>query len=273
MAAHTISRTTLVAVLVATTAAHVARSWLQVRLTDGGMQALVADDLSYLVVPPILVLLLFPLWRSEKAFLVSQFRRVDLTWKLAAKAVVIGVLIRLLWWSQLIAGVSFGIYASSDPEATVGPTISFQCASPSIVLLSFIVMAALVPLIEEITHRGYVQTAVRHHGFPMAVVISAIIFVILHRFSSWPFVLLGGLILGTQYWLSNSLWASLITHATVNGLIQIDWRCMNTVWNPPAETIPLVLPGVISSAGVIFCVVCLALLLRKTATGTDRLSR
>ncbi len=273
MTAHTISRTTLVAVLVATTAALVARSWLQIQLIEDGMLPLVAEDLSYLVVPPILVLLLFPLWQNEQRFLKSQFRHKDLTWELALTAITIGVLIRLLWWSQLIARVSFGVNKSSDLEAIVGPTISFQCDSPGIVILGFIVMAILVPLVEEITHRGYVQTAFRHRGFLISVVTSTVIFVILHRFSSWPFVFLGGLILGTQYWLSNSLWASLITHATVNGLIQVDWRCMNTKWNPQSESIPLFLPGVISIAVAVLCVICLALLLRKIATGTDRLSR
>jgi len=37
MAAQTISRTTLVAVLVATIAALIARAWLQIQLTEGGV--------------------------------------------------------------------------------------------------------------------------------------------------------------------------------------------------------------------------------------------
>ena len=75
MASHTISRTTLVAVLVATLAALTGRSWLQIQLTQGGMESQVAADLAYLVVPPTLALLLFPLWRSEKTYLKNQFRR------------------------------------------------------------------------------------------------------------------------------------------------------------------------------------------------------
>ena len=273
MIARTISRTTLVAVLVATTAALVARSWLQIRLVEDGIGQAVATDLSYLVVPPILIFLLFPLWRNEKSFLKSLFRHQDLTWTLALTAIAIGVLIRLLWWSQLIAGASFGFYASADPDAIVGPVISFQCNSPEFVILGFIVMAIFVPLIEEIVYRGYVQTALQRRGFLIAVITSTIVFVVLHRFSSWPFVFFAGFIFGAQYWLSHSLWTSLITHATINGLIQIDWRCLNTIWNPQAESIPFFLPGVISIAVAIMCVVCLALLLRKIATGTDHLSR
>ena len=273
MAAHTISRTTLVAVLVATIAALTARSWLQIRLTRGGMQSLVAADLSYLVVPPVLILLLFPLWQREKAFLANQFSRQDLTWKLALTAIAIGILIRVLWWSQLIAGVSFGVYTSPDPEAIVGPIISFQCSSPGVVFLGFLVMAVLVPLIEEIVHRGYVQTAMRHRGFAVAVLISALSFTIFHRFGAWPTVFFTGLILGTQYWITRSLWSSLISHATINGLIQIDWRCIGGQWNPRAIDLPLWAPGLIATAMFVASLIALVILLHRMLTGAPKTPR
>jgi len=273
MAAQNISRTTLVAVLIAIIAALTARSWLQIQLTQGGMQSLVAADLSYLVVPPVLILLLFPLWRSEKIFLANQFRCQDLTWKLALTAIAIGILIRLLWWSQLIAGASFGVYASTDPEAIIGPIISFQCNSPGNVFLGFFVMVGLVPLIEETINRGYVQTALRHRGFIIAVLISSIVFTLFHRFSSWPSVFIGGLILGSQYFLTRSLWMSLITHATVNGLIQIDWRCLSIIWNPASDQLPLVASGTAALALMTASSLILAILLRRLATGTSNLPR
>jgi membrane protease YdiL (CAAX protease family) len=268
MAAHIFSRTTLAAVLVATLAALTGRSWLQIQLTQGGMESQVAADLSYLVVPPILVLLLFPLWRSEKIFLKNPFRRQDLSWQLVRNAIAIGILIRLLWWSQLIAGASFGIYTSPEPEAVVGPIISFQCSSPGIVILGFFVMAILVPLIEEIVNRGYIQTAFRHRGFVVAVVMSSLIFALFHRFSSWPSVFIIGLILGAQYFFTRSLWMSLISHATVNGLIQIDWRCLSVIWNPSSDGLPLLEPGAAALGVMIMSLAILAILLRRLATGT-----
>lgn len=273
MAAHTISRTTLVAVLVAIFAALIARSWLQIQLTAGGMQKLVAADLSYLVVPPVLILLLFPLWRSEKAFLAKQFSRTDLTWKLALTAVAIGVLIRLLWWSQLIAGVSFGVYASSDPEAVVGPIISFQCGSPGVVLLGFLVMTMIVPLIEEIVHRGYVQTAMQHRGIVLAILTSAFVFAFFHKMTSWPFAFLAGVVLGMQYWATRSLWSSLISHAVINGLAQIDWRCMSGQWNPRQSDLPILVPGLVTTTIGIVCLTALMILLRQMFTGAPKTLR
>ena len=273
MAAHTISRTTLVAVLVATIAALTARSWLQIQLTQRGMQSLVAADVSYLVVPPILILLLFPLWRSEKDFLINQFGRKDLTWKMALTAIAIGVLIRLLWWSKLVAGVSFGLYTSPDPEAIVGPEFSFQCAAPEFVFLGFLIMVILVPFVEEITIRGFTQTALGRRSFALAVTISSAVFAVFHRFETWPTVFLVGLILGTQYWITRSLWSSVLTHATVNGLIQIDWRCLSIQWNPNPDEPPLLIQGMTAVLVFVICLSVLFFLLHRMTTGTRLSSR
>ncbi len=259
MAVQQISRTTIVALLVATTAALVARSWLQIKLLQDGMPQPVAADISYLVVPAVLILLLFPLWRNEKSFLKDQFRAEDLTVQLALQALAVGLLIRILWWCQLVADVSFGITSSAEADAIVGPVFVFQCASPGVVFLGFLVMTVLVPIIEEITHRGYIQTALHHRGGFIAVLISALAFAVFHKLTSWPFAFFAGIVFGVQYWATRSLWSSLISHATINGLIQLDWRCLNGQWNPQSADLPLLLPGI---TAVLTFVVCLTVLVR-----------
>jgi len=267
MPEHRISRTTIIAVLTATTAALIARAWLQVRLLDDGMQQPLAADLSYLVVPPVLLILLFPLWRSEKAFLKSLFRRESLNWRIALMAIAIGLLLRLSWWSQMIDGVSFGFYQSGNPGAAMGPSVSFNCPPPAVLAAGFLVTTVLVPLIEEITHRGYVQTALEPRGVFVFIPVSAGIFVVFHDLSSWPFVFFAGIVLGVQYWATRSLWSSMITHATVNGLILLDWRCQSTSWNPRADNLPLWWPGLLAVLVLVICLACLILLLRKMTTG------
>ena len=272
MTTRLVSGTTLTGVLVALLAALVARAWLQVQLLQDGMPRGLAADLSYLFVVPVLVFLLWPLWRSQKSFLRDQFRRFDLTWRVALRAFAIGLLLRLLWWAQLIAGIALGIYSSDDPDAIVGPVFSFQCAAPQNVILGFLVMAIMVPLIEEVVHRGYVMTALRHRGFVVSVLVSALVFMMLHEFASWPVSFVGGLVFGLQYWTTQSLWSSLISHATVNGLIQLDWRCLSGHWNPQAD-IPLVMPGLIATATFVAGLVALLYLLRQTATGARKVPR
>ena len=176
MTASPISRTSIVAVIVATTAALVGRAWLRVQFLDGGMDPRMAADLSYLLVPVILAFLLFPLWSGEKQFLVAQFRRVDINYRVVIRALAIGVLVRVMAWCELVAGVSFGLYSSDDPNAVIGPNFSFQCGPVDLFLLGFLVMAVLVPLIEEIVHRGYVISALRHRGYIISLLISAVFF-------------------------------------------------------------------------------------------------
>ena len=67
MADHRISKTVLAALFVATTAALVARAVVQIQLAKQGIDVPFARDLSYLIIPVVLALLLFPLWKSEKA--------------------------------------------------------------------------------------------------------------------------------------------------------------------------------------------------------------
>ena len=268
-----VSGTTLVAVVIALIAALVARAWLRVRLLQVGISSNLAADMSYLVVIPVLVFLLFPLWRSEKPFLSNQFRRTDLTWGVAARALAIGLLLRLLWWSQVIAGASFGFYRSDASDVIVGPIFSFNCAPLESVVLGFFVMAFMVPIIEEVIHRGYIISALRHRGLVISVILSSLIFMIMHRYSSWPFVFFAGLVFGLQYFITQSLWPSLISHATVNGLIQLDWRCLSGHWNPVSADLPLVVPGLIAMSMLIAGLAALVFLLRQTATGARKAPR
>jgi hypothetical protein len=75
---------------------------------------------------------------------------------------------------------------------------------------------------EETVNRGLLQSAFAHKGPLTAILISAVFFTALHPPSSYWFVFLMGLVIGTQFWLTGSLWTTIITHATYNGLAQLD---------------------------------------------------
>ncbi len=262
-----IPRTTLVAVLTATIAALIVRSWMQVSLVDGGMPPVMAANVSYLLVPPLLLLLLFPLWRSERKFLGFLFRRRAMSCKLALTAIAIGTLLQALWWSQVVAGASFGLYKSDNPDAIVGPLVSYACTSPAAIVLGLLVMAVLVPLVEEITHRGFIQTALQQQTVVGSILVSATVFAILHELTVWPFALFAGVVLGVQFWATQSLWSSAITHATANVLVQIDRHCLSVTWNPRPENIPIWFPGLMGLIIFAASLTCLLLLLQKMTTG------
>ncbi|MFB3076490.1 MAG: hypothetical protein ACE1Y4_00650, partial [Lysobacterales bacterium] len=67
MTARRIPTKTLVAVLLATIAGLVARTVIQGQFTKAGISPDIAADVSYLIVPVVLALLLFPLWRTERS--------------------------------------------------------------------------------------------------------------------------------------------------------------------------------------------------------------
>ncbi len=257
------NRTTVFAVLVATIAALIARAWLQIELQGDGLRRNLAADLSYLVVPPLLLILLGPVLYRDRTFLAQQFRRSSLSPAVFLNAILIGLLLRLASWARLVAGASFGWYRAADPNAIEGPQFSFACDSLFVVALGFAVMVVLVPLIEEVAHRAYVQSYLQPLGPVAAILISSLVFAVFHRPSGWSFSFLAGIVFGIQYWRTGSLWPSLISHATVNALIQIDWRCLNTQWNPRATDLPLWLPGVLSIVALLLAMAAIAWLLQK----------
>lgn len=237
------------------TAALIFRAWLQIALLEAGFRRDLAADLSYLLVPPVLLFLLFPVWRQQSVFIAKLFERRAVTVRLIFRAIAIGCLLRLAAWSELIAGVSFGWYRNPDSTAIIGPIFTFDCPAPHAVLLGIVVMVILVPVVEETIHRGLLQTWLYKRGAVFAIAVSSLTFMLVHRPSSWAFVFVAGIVFGIQYWQTASLWSSVITHSTINGLIQLDWRCIRGHWNPPATDTPLWSSGIVS-----LCLLLLALL-------------
>lgn len=267
MKSHAPAPRNVAAVLIATAAALVARAWLQIAMIDAGYESSHAGDLAYLAIPPVLLVLLFPVLLQDKAFLRQVFDISHVTAKMLLAAIAIGLILRLAWWAQLVAGISFGVYRDHEDNVGNGPEFVFDCPEPGILALGFLVMAMLVPLIEELTHRAYVLSALRRQPAPLAIVISATLFTIFHPPSNWLFVFVAGLVLGVQFWQTRSLWSSITTHATINGLIQFDWRCLHGSWNPAVERLPMVRTGTVAIVVLAICIVVIVVSLAKGHRG------
>jgi membrane protease YdiL (CAAX protease family) len=220
------------------------QAWLSQALLAQGYDALDAHYLAYLVVPPILLIMLAPLLLKHRQFLLQRFSPRGVTLRVALAAVALGVTMRIVWWSQLIARISFGIVANDDPQAIAGPAFSWTCPPLPSLMLGLLVMAVLIPMMEETIDRGLLQSALVPRGPLPAILVSALIFTAFHPPSSYTFVFLMGIVFGIQFWLTGSLWTTVITHATYNGIIQFDWRCLQGQWNPTSENLPLLVPGI-----------------------------
>ncbi len=267
------TRAPIVVMLVILTAATFARSFLQVRLQNSGIEAGFAKDLSFLVVPIILGLLMFPILRDNKASLLGMFQRKHLTFRLIVTTFAIGVSMRIAWWCHLVVRISFGLGTDPGTQALAGPSFSFGCPPLPVITLGIVVMALLTPVTEEIFHRGLIQSSMRHRGPAIAIATSAILFTIFHPPASYLFVFASGIVFGVQFWNSRSLWPSLISHATYNGLIQLDWRCVSGSWNPTMSELPLVKPGIAAIAGFAFAILALIRLLTRGNAGAHEAPR
>jgi membrane protease YdiL (CAAX protease family) len=234
-----------------------------------GYGDLEAHYLAYLIVLPILLLMLSPMLFAHRDFLTQLFRRNVLTVCQAFAAIALGVTMRIAWWSQLLARVSLGNIVNDNPQAIAGPVFSWGCPSLPSLLLGLFVMAVLVPIIEETVHRGILQSAFVHYGALPAILVSALVFAVFHPPSSYWFVFLMGIVFGTQFWVTGSLRATMITHATYNGLIQFDWRCLQGQWNPPPESLPQLMPGVVSLTVLLGASSMIVALLRYQRAGAQ----
>jgi len=241
-------RSHVIAVLTATVAALFARAWLQIQLVEDGTPRLQAAGLSYVATLPVFLLLVLPMIRKDGPFIARQFRRTDFSLRLVVTAIVIGLLFRIAWWSQLVAKVSLGLVSNHGTGAIGGPSFAYQCPSLGIIALGILVSSILIPLIEEIVHRGYVQSFLGRRGPVVAIAVSTIIFMSFHQISGWGFTFVAGAILGTMYWLTGSLWAPVVTHAVINLTPQLTWRCMSLQWHPSPDSLPLAGPGIIAVA-------------------------
>jgi len=250
------ARTHVFAVLLATVAALFARAWLQLRLVNEGFERGVAVDLSYFVVPPILLLLLFPVLYADRGFIRQQFRLDGLPQAWLLKAIAIGVLFRIAWHGQVVAGVAFGFYSTS-PIQDAG--FAYDCPDPHVLGLSVLVSAGLIPFIEEITHRSYIQSFFSHRGALVAITLSSLIFMAFHSYGAWQFVLPSGMLLGTLYWITGSVWSPVIVHSVINLVPQLTLRCMTIPWSPNTDEIPVwnvgllaTLASLLSVAGILW---------------------
>jgi len=260
-------RAPIIAIVIFEALALFAREFARRQLLDSGYASDYAKDLSYLVVPIVLGLLMWPILRQQWPHIRHIFRFDALTAKIVISGVLVGLLLRIAWWAQLATRISFGMTGTDNTNRVIGPLFHFNCPPPAVLLLGLVVTAVLIPIIEETVHRGLLLSALLHRGRLAAIILSTLIFTVAHNPSSYVAVYLMGLVLAVQYTMPGALWFSIATHATYNGLIQFDWYCINGQWNPPAAQLPLLPVGLSALIVLLVAFASICLVLRANRTG------
>jgi membrane protease YdiL (CAAX protease family) len=244
-----------------------ARSALDLALVRSGTNRAVANDLSYLVVPPLLIFFLYPYLRQHRDTLVGLLRPAQLSARLCCLSLLLGVLMRVTYMAILTVLMWAGFVRNDDPDAIAGPIIGFGCPPLLVLSLSLFVVSFLVPFVEEVINRGLLLHALLPRGVVTSVVVSAGLFAAMHEPGTYPGAFVSGLFFGVQMLNARTLWAPLLTHSAYNATATISWDCTQIIWNPPQED--AVLGAVtqvavpLATLGVLVC----CLLVSKKAIG------
>lgn len=91
--------------------------------------------------------------------------------------------------------------------------------NPTSLLLNLVIMAVLPAILEELVFRFGVLRALRPYGDGFAVMVSAVLFGLMHgNIRQIPFALIVGLALGYLYVATNRLWIPILIHFINNAL-------------------------------------------------------
>jgi membrane protease YdiL (CAAX protease family) len=231
----------------------IVRSFVQIEMVEIGFGSAAASHLSALVGFAVFSLLIWPVFQRVRPSLRAQFRQPESWTRMVLACIALGVLI---WLGQLLILLALTPLGWDDPgwftNATY-PTFFVACGEPANLLLAMPVMVIVTPLFEEVINRGVIFQTLLRNGEKLAICLSAILFAILHRPGAMPFAFAFGLIAAIQLLRYCTLWAVVITHGTVNLLVEFDRNCLEGFWMPGkttsyyASTLPLM---------VMFLVVC-----------------
>lgn len=106
---------------------------------------------------------------------------------------------------------TFGVEAAPPPKLMVNTPISF--------VLNLIVVAVLPALLEELVFRGCLLRLLRTYGDWTAVVVSAVLFGLMHgNLRQVPFAIIVGLVLGWLYVVTQNIWMPILVHFLNNAI-------------------------------------------------------
>lgn len=226
----------IVLVLVATAAALLVREWIRRHFVADAVDPALAKHLSFLLCVPVWLALSAPVLATHRRYVAAILRFESGTARLILLGIAVGVACRVLWWAQAT------LFGALDLSGTAGDpgtfSWSFGCPPLTVFATGLVTMALVTPLIEELIHRGLIQTYFDRFGAPAGILVSAFIFTVFHETGNWPIVFLLGTMLAIQFRGSATLWFPIATHATYNGLIQFDWVCVSLEWQPAKSDVP-----------------------------------
>ncbi len=229
----------LALLLVANVCALFARAWLELRLQAIGLGQRDAVNLSFLIVPPILFMLLWPVIREHGTVIRDRLRPARLNGAVIARGIALGFLLRLAYWAVLTAWVILRLPLLADGNANPPGYLGYNCPPGASLLLQIVALVITAPIIEEIINRGWILHWLLRYGQTPAIILSALLFAIYHVPATLLMAFCFGIFAAKSALNSGQLWTAVFAHMTFNGLQILDWICLRIVWIPVGQTVPL----------------------------------
>ncbi|MGI9205404.1 MAG: CPBP family intramembrane glutamic endopeptidase [Woeseiaceae bacterium] len=208
------------------------RSILEVQLVRNGFNPVAAKYIGALLGLFALGIFLAPVIRSLWPALMLQFLHSGRWFRLVIASVTLGTSLWIINAQvMLLLGVPDG-FTTADQTQQATAVFQFECAAGMMLLLAVPVMSLATPVIEEICSRGLILQTLLPQGRIRAILISSILFSLLHKPEAYATAFLFGLFVAVQALNWRSLWGPIITHGTFNLLVELDRACMTAYWLP-----------------------------------------
>lgn len=126
--------------------------------------------------------------------------------------------------SQLLfcVGIGLGLALISKIAIVLGvlsqePITEQNVPDPFFWAVSLATTVVLIPIVEELLFRGILfGSFCRAFSYKIAIVLSALLFMLVHSMVSWPSVFVIGVLLAWLYWQTDNLAVTMVIHGTVN---------------------------------------------------------
>ncbi len=126
--------------------------------------------------------------------------------------------------SQLLfcVGIGLGLALISKIAIVLGvlsqePITEQNVPDPFFWAVSLATTVVLIPIVEELLFRGILfGSFCRAFSYKIAIVLSAVLFMLVHSMVSWPSVFVIGVLLAWLYWQTDNLAVTMVIHGTVN---------------------------------------------------------
>ena len=229
----------------------ISREFLRLELLERGLPGGLAGNVATFSGIAILALTAWPLLGRFRLSLAGFFRRPVSVPASIFIGLGCGLSCRLLDWLFLL---------SDNAVASRRVAIVASCARPDLDTLALAGFA--LPVAEEVAHRGLLLAGLAPFGIVPAILVSALVFAMLHTTFVAPFLF--GILAAILARRSGALWIPVIAHSTFNLANSIEAACIHVMTTATGgmRIDPLVMLIVATAL-----LLTLALLIRVAGTG------